>query len=194
MPSSRALLRLGVRLALAMFAPSAAQAQGVLLERILAVAEGRPVLLSEVRVVQQLRGLDETPALEALIDERLMLREAARLSQSAVSPDEEERALARLRETNAAARQAPEPELRRLVRRQTSILKYIDFRFRSQVSVTEEEVRRAYDARWGGQPGAPPVEQAAPELRQALMEQALDRRIEAWVAELRASAQIRYNR
>jgi hypothetical protein len=171
-----------------------ALAQGVLLERILAVVEGRPLLLSEVRFVQGLRGVDEPAALEALIDERLMLREAARLSQSSVSAEEEERALARLRETSAFARAAPEAELRRLVRRQTAILKYIDFRFRSQVSVGEEEVRRAYEARWAGQPDAPTLQQAAPELRRALLERALDRRIENWVAELRAGAQVRYNR
>ena len=179
-------------LLLALAAPS--PAPGVLVERILAVVEGRPVLLSEVRVVQQLRGVEEAVALEALIDERLMLREAARLSQSAVTAEEEERALARLRETSVAARQAPEAELRRLVRRQTAILKYIDFRFRSQVSVADDEVQRAYDARWAGREGAPPVEQEAPALREALLEQALDRRIEVWVAELRGSAQIRYNR
>jgi hypothetical protein len=170
-----------------------AASQGVLLERILAVVEGRPVLLSEVRVVQELRALPEKVALEALIDERLMLREAARLSQSAVSAEEEERALARLRETSAAARQAPEAELRRLVRRQTAILKYIDFRFRSQVSASEEDVSRAYEARWAGQAGAPPLEEVEPALRQTLLEAALDRRIETWVSELRASAQIRYN-
>jgi hypothetical protein len=192
MPSSRTLRILGASLALVLL-PAAAPAQGVLLERILAVVEGRPVLLSEVRVVQQLRGLEQAAALDALIDERLMLREAARLSQSAVSAEEEERALARLRETSAGARQLPEADLRRLVRRQTAILKYIDFRFRSQVSVGEDEVQRAYEARWGARPGAPPVEQVAPALREALLEQALDRRIEAWVAELRASAQIRYN-
>lgn len=192
MPSSRTLRSLGASLALVLL-PAAAPAQGVLLERILAVVEGRPVLLSEVRVVQQLRGLEQAAALDALIDERLMLREASRLSQSAVSAEEEERALARLRETSAGARLLPEADLRRLVRRQTAILKYIDFRFRSQVSVGEDEVQRAYAARWGAQPGAPPVEQVAPALREALLDQALDRRIEAWVAELRASAQIRYN-
>lgn len=148
-------------------------ADALLLERILAVVEGRPVLLSEVRLVQALRSLPERAALDALIDERLMLREAGRLSRSAVSDEEEERALARLRETNPAARAAPEAELRRLVRRQTAILKYIDFRFRPQVSVAEEA--------------------AAPEVRARLLQDALDRRIEAWVAELRQAADVRYN-
>ncbi len=165
----------------------------VLLERILAVVEGRPLLLSEVRLLQAVRGLEERAALEELIDERLMLREAGRLVQSAVSPEEEERALARLREASPPARAASLAELRRLVRRQTAIVKYIDFRFRPQVSVSEADVRRAYDARPAGAAGAPALEEEAPALREALTQKALDERIEAWVAELRAAADIRYN-
>jgi hypothetical protein len=165
----------------------------VLLERILAVVEGRPLLLSEVRLLQAVRGLEEKAALEELIDERLMLREAGRLVQSAVLPEEEERALERLRETSLPARAASPAELRRLVRRQTAIVKYIDFRFRPQVSVSEADVRRAYDARHGGEPGAPVPEAEAAALRESLTQKALDERIEAWVAELRATADIRYN-
>ena len=57
-------------------APGAAQ--GNVVERILAVVDGRPLLLSEVRVLERLRGLDRQAAVDALIDERLMFREAAR--------------------------------------------------------------------------------------------------------------------
>src|SRR4029079_12406078 len=144
-PSSRRALRFLLAALALCGAARAALAQDALVERILAVVEGRPVLLSEVRLVQALRGLDEKAALEELIDERLMLREAGRLAQSAVTAEEEERALGRLRETSPAARAAGEAALRRLVRRQTAIVKYVDFRFRPQVSVSEEEVRAAYD-------------------------------------------------
>lgn len=168
-------------------------AQDQVVERILAVAEGRPVLLSEVRLIQGLRGIDEKAALEELIDERLMLREAGRLAESAVTAAEEERALARLRETSPFARAAPEPSLRRLVRRQTAILKYVDFRFRPQVNTSDADVRAAYEQRYADVTGAPSYEDAAPGLRQELLAQALDLRIEAWVAELRRQAAIRYN-
>ena len=76
-------------LAAALLAPPAG---GEVVERILAVVDGRPLMLSEVRLVQQLRGLDRAAALEALIDEQLMLREAARLAQSVVSEEDEQRA------------------------------------------------------------------------------------------------------
>jgi hypothetical protein len=165
----------------------------VLLERILAVVDGRPVLLSEVRLLESVRGLAEKQALEELIDERLMLREAGRLPQSAVSAEEEERALARLRETSPAARASAEADLRRLVRRQAAIVKYIDFRFRPQVSVGDDDVRRAWEERPSAAPSSPLPPEAAALLREALEQQALDERIEAWVRELRAAADIRYN-
>jgi len=115
------------------------------------------------------------------------------LAQSAVTAEEEERALARLRESSPAARAAPEADLRRLVRRQTAILKYIDFRFRPQVSVSEQDVRNAYAERYGQRADAPAEETVAAALREELLGHALDLRIEAWVAELRKTAEVRYN-
>src|SRR5438876_629259 len=63
---------------------SAAAAPAEVVERILAVVDSRPLMLSEVRLVEQLRGLGRPAALEALVDEQLMLREASRLAQSVV--------------------------------------------------------------------------------------------------------------
>src|SRR4029078_4636754 len=71
MPSRRRALRFLLAALALCGAARAALAQDALVERILAVVEGRPVLLSEVRLVQALRGLDEKAALEELIDERL---------------------------------------------------------------------------------------------------------------------------
>jgi len=142
-----------------------AGAEPVLVERILAVVDGRPVLLSEVRVVEQLTGQERGSALEALIDERLMFREASRLPQAALSPDEETRALESLRARGGAALAGlPEPDLRQIARRQATILKYVEFRFRPQVRVEEQ-----------------------------LAEEDLRQRIEAWVKELRRGADVRYN-
>jgi hypothetical protein len=59
-----------------------------------------------------------------------------------------------------------------MARRQATILKYVDFRFRPQVRVTSEDA----------------------EERARLEADDLDARIEAWVKDLRAGARIRYNR
>ena len=178
-------------LAALLAAPGAAQ--GNVVERILAVVDGRPLLLSEVRVLERLRGLDRKAAVDALIDERLMFREAARLPQAVVTAEEEERAFRDLAARVPSGVGATEDDLRRLARRQTAILKYIDFRFRPQVRVEETEVRAAYDLELSARPETPPFETAAAGVRARLEAAELDERIEEWVRELRAGAEIRYN-
>ena len=165
------------------------------IDRILAVVDGRPLMLSEVRMLQGVRGVEEAVAMEALIDERLMLREASRLPQAAVTPDEEEKAfssLLALHPTETAG--IPEADLRRLTRRQSAIVKYVEFRFRPQVRITDAEVRKAYDEEYGGRADAPDYDAVAAELTDRLATRSLDERIEAWVRELRSASEIRYNR
>jgi len=168
-------------------------AQGNVVERILAVVDGRPLLLSEVRVLERLRGLDRKAAVDALIDERLMFREALRLPEAVVSAEEEERAYRDLAARVPAGAGATEEDLRRLARRQTAILKYIDFRFRPQVRVEEAEVRAAWERERAARPDTPSFEDSAARVRARLEAAELDQRIEQWVKELRAGAEIRYN-
>ncbi len=164
-----------------------------LVERILAVVDERPLLLSEVRAVEAVRHLDRGQALEASIDERLMHQEAARLPQAAVSDEDVERALGALLETRPdLASRVPRSELRRLIQRQAVILRYVDFRFRPQLRIGQEELRAAWNEDYKGEPEGPPFEEATPELRARLERQALDRRIEDWVEDLRGRAEIRY--
>lgn len=172
---------------------TAARAQeppsGVLVERILAVVEGTPILLSEVALLERLRGVARADALEAVIDERLMFREAARLSQTALGAEEEERAFESLRTRAEGA--GTDAELRRLARRQAAILKYVDFRFRPQVRIDDEAVRREWEATHPGD--APPAAAEGEAVEERLAARELDAKIEAWVKELRAGADVRYN-
>jgi hypothetical protein len=177
----------------ALCAPGAAGAE--LVERILATVDGRPVLLSEARTLALLRGLSEQAALEALIEEQLMFREAARMPQAAAAPETEAQALASLKErAGSAATGLPEADLARLARRQTAIARYLEFRFVPQIRVDEEAVRRAYQQQHAAQLEPPAFEAVAAELRLRLQAEALSERIEAWVRELRAGSEIRYNR
>jgi hypothetical protein len=162
-----------------------------LVERILAVVDERPLLLSDVRTLAAVRGLDEAAALEAAIDERLMYLEAARLPQAEVSTDEEERGVERLLEERPAlSAEVSDANLRRLARRQIAILKYVEFRFRPQLRVSDEEVRAAFEA----EPLAAGAtfESEKERVRDRLERQALGERVEAWVRELRARADVRY--
>jgi hypothetical protein len=160
------------------------------IERIVAVVDGRPLLLSEVRAVERVRGLAEAAALEALVDERLMHREASRLPQAEVLAEEEQRATQELLERRPELGDAVSAaDLRRLVGRQIAILKYVEFRFRPQLRVSDQEVRAAFEA----DPSAGDSWEAAKQsVRERLERRALDERVEAWVRELRGRADVRY--
>lgn len=192
-------MRSSLAFALALSAPVVALGQPSpgpavqVVERIVAVVDDRPVFLSEVRTLGAVRGLDGEAARVAAVEERLMHLEAARLPQAEVSREEEDRGLEQLLEARPALRhQVEEPDLRRLVRRQIAILKYVEFRFRPQLRIGEDEVRRAWDEAQAGRPSGPAFEDQRDELRARLERRALDERIEAWVAELRQRADVRY--
>jgi hypothetical protein len=165
----------------------------VVVERVLAVVDGTPVLQSEVQLVEALRGSTRAAALQAVIDERLMLQEAARLAQAALQAEEAEAAYRSVLAGSPAAATLPEAGVRRLARRQAAIVKYVEFRFRPQVRVTDEDVRRAYEESSGAGAQGPEFEAAASELRETLARRQLDEKIEAWVRELRAAADVRVN-
>jgi len=188
-----ATLVLALLLATSPGAAAGSAPPGELVERILVVVDERPLLLSEVRAVEGVRDLDRTQALEAAIDERLMYQEAARLPQAAVSDEDLERALETLLETRPGlTSRVPRSELRRLIRRQAVILRYVDFRFRPQVRIGEDDLRAAWNEDFEGEPEGPAFEEAAPGLRARLERAALDRRIEEWIEDLRGRADVRY--
>jgi hypothetical protein len=163
-------------------------------ERVLAAVDQRPILLSEVQAVEALRGLTRRAAIDALIDEDLMMREATRLPAAAAAASLEDKVYAELLATRPdLPGLVLEADLRRLVRRQAVILQYVNLRFLPQVRVSEEVVREAYVAEYGSQADAPSFAEASGPLREQLERRDLDARIEGWVKELRAGAEIRYN-
>jgi hypothetical protein len=166
--------------------------RAAVVERILAVVDQRPVMLSEVETLARLRGIDRAAALELAIDAHLMLAEARRLRSAGPAAEAEQRAFeSLLARWPAGEGPPPEAELRRLARREVGILEHVERRFASQIRVSEEELAAAEAA----EPDAPP--EVGAERREALRErlaaQRLDERIEAWVKELRAGAEIRIN-
>jgi hypothetical protein len=186
-------LSLALLLAAATAAGDDAAPQRRVVERVLAVVDGRPLLLSEVRAIEEVRVLGRAQALEASIDERLMYEEAVRLPQATLSESDAEQALQALVETRPALEaRLPRAELHRLIRRQATILRYVEFRFRPQVRIREEELRAAWNEEYRGEPEGPPFEEAAPALRARLERRALDERIEEWVRDLRSRAEVRY--
>ena len=161
-------------------------------ERVLAVVGGRPVLLSETRALQEVRGVAPAAALDLMVDETLMYDQASRTPQAAVSVEEVESARDALYERRPELRsQVARADLTRLLKRQLAILKYIDFRFRPQARPTDEELQQAYAEEYGSRPEAPAFDTVADALRDRLVRRQLDQKVEAWIQELRAAAEIR---
>lgn len=163
-------------------------------ERVLAAVDRRPILLSEVKALEVVRGLARGAAVDALIDEDLMLREASRLPAAAAAASLEDKAYGELLATHPELLGlVAEADLRRLVRRQAVILQYVTLRFLPQVRVSDDVVREAYALEFGALPDAPSFAEVEGPLRERLVRRDLDARIEGWVKELRAGAEIRYN-
>ena len=168
--------------------PSLAAA-GTLVEKTVAFVNRRPVLLSDLQLSQALLKLDAAQALERSIDEALMYEEAARLVREKPGEETISAAVASLRER--AGTGFGGPALRRKALVQLAIASYIDLRLRPLVRVEDAEVRKVFNERVGFDAETPPFSQMAPAIREMLEERALDARIEEWVADLRARADIR---
>lgn len=174
-------------------APPVAPRPEEVVERVLAVVDGRPLLLSDARAVALVRGVSFGEALELLVDEALMYEQASRTPQAAVASTEEQAALVDLlQEHPQLAAGSTKAALSRLLRRQLAILKYVDFRFGPQARPTDEELERAYAFEYGSRPEAPALETVAEALRARLARQKIDARVEAWIKELRFEAVVRY--
>ncbi len=166
---------------------------GRLIERVLAVVDGRPLLLSDTRTLARVRGVSEEAALELLVDESLMHEQASRTPQAAITTAEEQAAGAELVQKRPdLAAEVTAAGISRLFRRQLAILKYVDFRFGPQVRATDEDLQRAYAQDYEAQPEAPAFETVVGALRERFARQKLDERVEAWIKELRAGAEVRY--
>jgi hypothetical protein len=178
-----------------LLAPASGSTPGdtVVVERVLAVVDRRPVLLSEVRLVERLRNVEKQAALDLLIDELLMFAEARRFPQAHPSPAEEAAATSSLVRLHVEG--VSQAELRRVAQRQATIVKYIGLRLRPLVRVGDEAVLQAYkDAqndRAAGATGAA-FAAAAGEIRERLTQRELDARVEEWTRRLRESANIDY--
>ena len=149
--------------------------EGEVIERIVAVVNGDPLLLSELRtraapflarvmqapemqrmaLMQQLYG----DLLTQLIDERLLEQEARKLSISITSTDVE-RAITNVQRQSglkdpefwdAVRGQGFQPDQYKSdVRRQLVRLKVINQKVRSRINITEDDVRRRYDEQLRG--------------------------------------------
>ncbi len=198
---------------------AASPLQGQLLDRIAVTVDDRVITLGdvidEIRLAALLEGaaLEITPeskrrAAERLVESLLLSRDMEMTRFPPVSDEELEEFLARIRTARGLNAAAWEDEVRRYqlspahvreqLRRRLGVLRYIEFRFRPQVQLTDAEVRQYMQDRLG--PGSAPMagnpERALEAARQAaesaLAAQRVNELVDAWLKDTRKRARIRY--
>lgn len=177
------------------------------IDRVLAVVNGEPITYSEVlEAIALMPGTTPPPtleeALERLIDARLMEHEARRYPQEPPSEEEGEATLRALMERFATPEDyratlrrlgIAEDYLRKRIQRELIVDRYVDRRFRPLVQVAQRDVEEYYrtvllpDLDVGSSATLVEVESL---IRNILEQRDLNRRISAWVDELKSSASI----
>ena len=176
-------------------------------DRVLAVVNGEPITYSEVlEAIALMPGATPPPtvddALERLIDARLMEHEARRYLQEPPSEEESEATLRALMDRFATPEDyratlrrlgVAEDYLRKRIQRELIVDRYVDRRFRPLVQVAQRDVEEYYrtvllpDLDAGSPASLVEVESL---IRNILEQRDLNRRVSAWVDELKSSASI----
>jgi len=185
-----------------------------LVDRVVAVVDEDPILLSDVERVEALGLVPRRPeesedalrrrVLDGLIEQRLRLREIGRYGFDQAPLEEVDAQYQALRERfpDEAAFRAEldrlgldEAGVRQLLARQLAVLAYVEERLGPRIFVGLEEIRRYYDEELVPRlrtEGAevPPIEEVRESIRALLREQLLDQEIERWTADLRSRADV----
>ncbi len=211
-----------VLLALALPALSAGQTPGAsaepaqleLVDRVVAVVDEDPILLSDVEraiglgTIRRHAGENdaalERRALDELIEWKLRLHEIARYGFEEAPLEEVDRQLERLRAhfpSEAAWRSEldrlglDEARVRQILARQLAVLTYVEQRLGPRVFVSVDDIKKYYDdelapkLRAAGEP-VPPIEEVREAIRAVLREQKLNAEIDRWTNELRRQADV----
>jgi len=89
-----------------------------------------------------------------------------------------------------------EPDLRRYLLEQLTTLRFIDYRFRPAVQVPSAEVKQYYEQRFlpqsrsSGVAKDPPLDEVAERIEKILVEERVDRMLDAWLKDARSRTRI----
>jgi len=211
------LLRLRPLIALALLAATPVagdEPASDLVDRVVAVVDEEPILLSDLERAQALgtvtRREGESDAalrrrtLDELVAWRLRLHEVARFGIEEAPLTEVDRQIERIRirYPEAGAWQAEldrlgldEAQVRQILARQLAVLDFVEQRLGPRVFVGVDEIQSYYDGtlvpelRERGDP-VPPVEEVREAIRVVLREAKLNEEVESWTRRLRLEADV----
>lgn len=196
--------------AAALMSATASASGAELVDRIVAIIDQEVITLSEAEAAERIGRLRLADPLslrevvDRLIERRLVAREVARFSPEPVPDSQLEAALLDVRESFASvsafesaleAYGLSEADLEEELREQLEVTRYLDKRFRALTYVSDAEVAAYYEDELLPQiPEGMPVpnrDDYVEEIRRILEERKFNDRVEQWIEELAARANIR---
>jgi hypothetical protein len=107
------------------------------------------------------------------------------IKQKFKTPEEYAQALARYQLTDA--------DIRKALEWQSTLLSFVDVRFRPGVQIPPSEIREYYDQQVAQNPGKlPPFDDAKSDIEEILTSQRVDNALDRWLGQARTQSRIRY--
>jgi hypothetical protein len=191
-------------------------AHGTEIDRLIAAVNGVAITEGDLNLARSLNailsyGRNATAAsrsdeIEKLIDQELMRQELKNFSMTEVEESKIKARLQSLHDAFAAKgglstllqqTGLQESELISYVQLEASILKFVDFRFRPFVSVSEADIRTYYEERLTPQLKEskiekPSLDQISAKIEMILREEKINAVLDQWMKEIRRSSRIEY--
>jgi parvulin-like peptidyl-prolyl isomerase len=197
--------------ALALLALAAFAAPAEIIDRTAAIVGAAPILESEIDLELRLAALfNETPVPESspqlrrqtltrLIERRLITSAMALSGFSPISNQELEQAYEELRRRRFGTRSLEQAiadygvsaaDVRAFLAAQLNFVRYLDFRFRTGLDVTPQQIQALYKSRYGQVQDPPALGAVENELRDELLDQQVDRMLNERVRGLQAETRV----
>jgi peptidyl-prolyl cis-trans isomerase SurA len=186
------------------------------IDRLLVAVNGKVITEGDLSLARSLnevilydqsaRPNSRASEIDRLIDLELMRQELQSFSMTQEDESSVEARLQALRDAYAAKGGLPfflnklglqESELIAYLRLQSSIMKFVNFRFRPFVKVSKEEIKNYYEGRLADQLreanlSLPPLAQVSGRIEEVLKEEKVNAALEQWITEIRRNSRIEY--
>jgi hypothetical protein len=209
LPSSKNII-FALGLAYALFFSEAAFSEEI--DRLLASVNGKVITEGDLKIARILNPVlfgsnafsDSEQGLSQLIDFELLSQELKNFGMTKEDEGEIESRIQSLRASYASKGGLPaflkecglqESELISYLRLTSSMLQYVNFRFRPFINVTQEEIQSYYEnilkPQMDGRKGAlPPLEEVSAKIEEVVRESKITESYNQWIASVRRNARI----
>lgn len=198
------------------FIALAPQLHGEEIDRLIVAVNGKVITEGDLKLAGNLNAIifygknafprSRVEEINRLVDLELMRQELTSFSLTQEDEGKVEARIQSLRESNAEQGTLDvllprlglqEPELRAYLRLESSILKFLDFRFRPFATVSTEEIKKYYEGTLTAQlrnakVELPALAQVSTRIEEILREEKINTLLEQWMVSIRRNSRIEY--